>query len=61
MDAVEALAQSWASIDGKLERFFECKADPELDDTEGRYQGYMCEAEEMIKRLGTRGFKVVSK
>lgn len=61
MEAAEALAEAWASIDGKLERFRACKADPELDNTEGRYQGYMCEAEEMIRRLEKRGFTVVRK
>jgi hypothetical protein len=54
-DAVYALAAAWASIDGKLERF--AKDTPGSRD--GTRDGYMIEAEEMVKRLYTRGFKVV--
>ncbi len=61
MDRIEALAEAWASIDGRLERFRACKADKALDLKDGSYSGYMCEAEEMIERLETRGFTVVEK
>lgn len=57
--AIEALAESWASIDGKLDRFRACKENGGLDDVEGHYKGYLCDAEEMIRRLETRGFTVV--
>lgn len=58
-DAFYALAESWASIDGKLEKFHACRDDAKLDETAGYYIGYMTEAEEMIKRLERRGFTVV--
>lgn len=59
MKAVEALADSWASIDGKLDQFRDCKASPMLEEDLGSYEGYMAEAQEMIKRIEVRGFKLV--
>lgn len=59
MDYIEALAEAWASIDGKL---FAFKADKDLllqDDGDGSYEGYMAEAKEMTNRLAVRGFKIV--
>ena len=56
---VEALAEVWASIDGKLEAFRANKADRLLDRTIGHYRGYMEDAREMISRLEKRGFTVV--
>lgn len=53
MDRVEALAEAWASIDGRLNHF------NAKGDTHGSRAGYMCEAEEMIRRLEKRGFTVV--
>lgn len=55
---VEALAEAWASIDGKLEKFRDSKGAPL--EAGGHYDGYMEEAKEMIRRLRTRGFDVVS-
>lgn len=55
---VEALADVWASIDGRADRFWACKADRNAEQTEGYYAGYTAEAAEMIKRLRTRGFVV---
>lgn len=59
MNKVEALAESWASIDGKLERFRACKADAAVEQVEQCYGGYISEAEEMIRRLERRGFALV--
>lgn len=59
MDAQEAVADSWASIDGKLHEFRAGKGLPIDDQPGGHYDGYMSEAEEMIYRLGVRGFSVV--
>lgn len=56
MDAIEALAESWASIDGKVEDFKDCKISKPLEDELGHYGGYMADAEEMIKRLERRGY-----
>ncbi len=61
MDRIEALAESLASIEGRLDSFRACKADPVREETEGRYGGYMHEAEEMMRRLERRGFTVVAK
>lgn len=54
MGPVEALAESWASIDGKLDKFRDDKAEP--DPTSGYYEGYISDAEEMIRRLEKRGW-----
>lgn len=51
--AVEALADAWASIDGKLDEF----RNPGPD---GHYDGYMIEAREMIHRLEARGYVIVA-
>lgn len=54
---IEAIAASWASIDGKGERY-EADKRGELPPVAGWYQGYLCEAEELLeraeKRLGRR-------
>lgn len=55
----EALAEAWASIDGKLDLFLANKADRSLDRTDGSYPGYIEEAQEMIRRLESRGYTVV--
>lgn len=65
MNPVEALAESWASIDGYLGQFKEERAIAcgPFGKTSvigsGRYVGYLCEAEEMILRLRARGFDVL--
>ena len=56
MDARHALAEAWASIDGKLEDFL--AASPKFD-PDGHHAGYLIEADEMIERLRRRGFDVV--
>jgi hypothetical protein len=58
IDAVEAIAEAWASIDGKLETFrAEKLLLPEYGT--GTYVGYMAEAEEMQRRIASRGFAIV--
>lgn len=57
----EALADAWASIDGKSEKFWACKSDRARDAVEGYYDGYMIEAASMIERLERRGFTVVAR
>ncbi len=60
--AINAVAQSWASIDGKLE-CFESERDVANDASilsqGGYYEGYLTEAAELVRRLATRGFKIV--
>lgn len=58
-DEAHALAEVWASICGNLDEFLACKSNIELEGKLGHYEGYMAEAEEMIKRLATRGFYIV--
>lgn len=58
MNRIEALAEAWASIDGKLERFRDDKAG-KLDELDGTFEGYMTEAKEMIERLERRGFTII--
>lgn len=54
----EAVAEAWASIDGKLERFRDDKAG-KLGDMDGTYQGYMAEASELLRRIEGRGWVLV--
>lgn len=60
-EAINALAASWASIDGKLDTF---AAEAQPGDIEaflngsGTHMGYMVEAEEMLTRLERRGFTI---
>lgn len=56
--AIEAIASAWASIDGKTERFYACKADPQLDRLEGRYSGYLADASSLLNRIERRGFTI---
>lgn len=59
MDYIEALAEAWASIDGKRADFIRGKVDRDWDDAHGSYEGYMAEAKEMTKRLAVRGYEIV--
>lgn len=56
---VERFARAWASIDGKAEAFDREKGKPMPDPEEweaegwtGHFDGYMAEAEELLKRAG---------
>lgn len=61
MNPVEALADAWASIDGKVDKFRAGKGCASIEDEPGgHYSGYMAEADEMIRRLNARGFDVVA-
>lgn len=52
---VEAFAEAWASIDGKLKLFLEEKDLPAmLPDVSGTYEGYMAEAHELLSRAEIR-------
>jgi len=48
--STEAVAKAWASIDGRLEGFEECKNNPEADEIDGHYSGYLSDAEELLRR-----------
>jgi len=58
--AIEAVADAWASMDGHKEAFRACKTDPVRERSEGRYMGYMADAESLMGRVLDRGFKLVS-
>lgn len=62
-DAIEALADAWASVDGKVDDFRAGKnctsMEEEFEKFGGRYSGYMEDAEELMNRLLKRGFAVV--
>lgn len=46
---IEFIARAWATMDGKLVNFDNCKRNPEIDDMDGYYSGYMADAESLIK------------
>lgn len=54
-DVTEALAEAWASIDGRLDRFRSEKGKA-IKETTGAYEGYMEDARELQKRLHDRGY-----
>lgn len=56
---VEAVADAWASIDGKKEEFRAGRGMEIFEQPGGRYDGYMFEAGEMIGRLRRRGYGLV--
>lgn len=53
--AVQAVAEAWASIDGKLNAYRAGKP----GDEDGYRDGYDIEAEELIKRLEARGYMLI--
>lgn len=55
--SVEMLAEAWASMDGLIRQFRyerDGKRHPDAEYT-GTYEGYIAEAEEMVRRLNNRG------
>ena len=46
----EFIARAWASMDGKLDLFDKCKTDPELEEVEGCYEGYITDTKELLER-----------
>jgi len=56
-EVVEAFAAAWASIDGKLDAFLREKGGAIHHDNPtytGHYEGYMAEANELLRRAGKR-------
>jgi hypothetical protein len=58
-NAIEAVADALASIDGKLCYFRSGKFADSIEDFGGHYAGYMSEATELILRIEKRGYKIV--
>jgi hypothetical protein len=54
--AIHAVAESMASQDGRLDDFKACQVDEALDEIEGRYSGYIADAEGLIENIERRGF-----
>jgi hypothetical protein len=44
-----------ASLDGRIQQFWECKSDGALEEAMGHYEGYICDAGSLIQRIETRG------
>ena len=47
---VEDIARAWASIDGRRDEFDRGKVDRDYECEAGHYEGYISEAEEMLRR-----------
>jgi hypothetical protein len=56
----EAVAEAWASVNGRAEIFAECRADAALDEERGYYSGYVAEARELIRAIEARGYTVTA-
>lgn len=56
LNAVDAIADVWASIDGNLTEFRRGRTAKHIWAFGGHYAGYQAEAEEMIRRLKERGY-----
>jgi hypothetical protein len=55
---VEAFAETWASMDGELDKFREGRTGKDED---GTYEGYTADTREFLKRLSARGYVLVLK
>jgi hypothetical protein len=58
-EVIEAIADAWASVDGRGDDFRAGKDPDAIDDPGGYYSGYMADAAELAKRLSMHGFTVV--
>lgn len=47
---VKDLARAWASIDGRRDEFDIGAESDDIESGGGRYAGYVCEAEELLRR-----------
>lgn len=54
--AVEALAEAWASLDGKMSDFIRGKRATSIEAYGGYYAGYLSDASELLNRWEKRGF-----
>ena len=58
-DAREAVADAWASVDGKLDAFRAGRGLPIAAQPGGHYVGYLCDADALIERIERRGYRLV--
>lgn len=57
---VDAVADAWASIDGKVDEYRAGKnAMSIMDEPGGHFSGYQADARELIERIAKRGFVLV--
>ena len=54
-DSIEALADAWATLDGKKEQRDKCKQDTELESNLGYDRGYFCDAQGLLEILEDKG------
>ncbi|MDO6967010.1 hypothetical protein [Rhizobium alvei] len=52
---IEAVAEAWASIDGRLRQFHDGKINGDMD---GTYGGYLAEAKELLLRAAKRNVMI---
>lgn len=61
-EAIDAVAEAWASIDGKLDDYRR-ERDENVGLTDegctGHFEGYQAEADELIRRIEDRGFMII--
>lgn len=57
--ALIAIAEAWASIDGKLDEFRGAMCSPEVDARTAHFSGRMEDARELLARTQKRGFALV--
>ena len=59
-DAVDAVAEAWASVDGNLDEYNESKDAPKHDaERDDYYENYQSNAAELIHDLEDRGYLVI--
>jgi hypothetical protein len=56
--AIEAVAESWAELDGKSAAFAAGKGKPIHEQPGAHYDGYLADAESLIRSLAKRGFHI---
>ncbi len=61
VSAEEAIADAWASIDGRQTAFRRGRTAKSSMAFGGHYAGYMAEAAELRRRLLRRGYKIVQR
>jgi hypothetical protein len=63
-DVIDAVAEAWASIDGKLELYQKDEASRLLDKKGvplGYFEGYRADARALIERIKYRGYNLTGK
>lgn len=48
--STESVARAWAAMDGKEKLFDDCMSNAALEEEKGCYEGYLSDANELLKR-----------